>query len=276
MRPVRDPERPLRLSGSALDGLVKCPLNWFLDKQVHAETPRGTATAFGSVVHAVADFVAKGEVAADLAAMDAHVERIWSELRFEAGWQSAAERSEARAALARFLAYHVAEERELVSSERGVGALVEVPTPDGGTDTIELSGYVDRVERDDDGRLVAIDLKNMRYGVREADVPEYGQLGVYQLILRDQGLDGSPGPHPVGGAALVQLRMPAGKGASMPKEQFQAALEERSPTWVEERLGQAAAIVRSEQFPAIAGAQCSYCPFTPVCPAQDIGEPVVS
>jgi len=45
---------------------------------------------------------------------------------------------------------------------------------------------------------------------------------------------------------------------------------------VEDRLAEAAAIIRSEQYPAIAGGQCSYCPFTSVCPAQPLGEPVVS
>jgi RecB family exonuclease len=243
---------------------------------VHAETPRGTATAFSSVVHAIADFVAKGEVEADLEAMGEEVDRIWPALRFEAGWQSAAERGEAQSALARFLAYHASAERTLVSSERGVSTSIVVPTPDGSTDTIDLSGYVDRVEVDEDGRLVAIDLKNMRNPVREADVPDHGQLGVYQLILREAGLDGTPGPHPVGGAALVQLRVPAGKGSPLPKEQYQEPLEVGSPTWVEERLGAAAAVVRGEDYPAIAGGHCSYCAFKLACPTRNEGEQVVT
>ncbi len=103
LRPVRPPDLPVSLSGSGLDGLLGCPLKWFLEHEVRAETPRGTATSFGSVVHAVADFVAKGDVPEVLDDMDAEVDRVWSELRFEAGWQSESERREARAALARFL-----------------------------------------------------------------------------------------------------------------------------------------------------------------------------
>ena len=61
--------------------------------------------------------------------MDAEVDRVWSELRFEAGWQSESERREARAALARFLGYHLRADRELVGTETRVGAQVEVPTP---------------------------------------------------------------------------------------------------------------------------------------------------
>ena len=187
-RPVRDPEAPVSLSGSGLDGILGCPLKWFLEHEVRAETPRGTATSFGSVVHAVADFVAKGDIPETLEDMDAEVDRVWSELRFEAGWQSESERREARAALARFLGYHLRADRELVGTETRVGAEVVVPTPDGGTETVRLSGFIDRVERDGQGRLVPIDLKNMRYPVAQKDIPEHGQLGVYQLLLREGGM----------------------------------------------------------------------------------------
>ena len=277
VRPVRDPEAPIRLSGSGLDGILNCSLRWFLEHEVHAEVARGTATAFGSVVHAVADFVAKDEVPADLDRMDAEVDRIWSELRFEAAWQSEAERAEARAALGRFLVYHVRADRELVGAESSVGAFAVVPTP-AGLDTVRLSGFIDRVERDSEGRLVAIDLKNMRRGVNDKDIPEHGQLGVYQLILREGGLTATSEengePAEVGGAALVQLRVPAAKGSADPKVQFQEALGTQEPTWVEVRLGSAAHVLRAERFDASPGPACSYCAYKTACPAQPLGEQV--
>ncbi|MBI1351189.1 MAG: AAA family ATPase [Actinomycetales bacterium] len=274
-RAVRDPERPVALSGSGLDGLLTCPLRWFLDHEVRAETPRGPATGFGSVVHAIADFVAKGQVPAELTAMDAEVDRVWSALRFEARWQSQTERAAAHEALARFLGYHERADRVLVSTEARVRADVVVPTPGGGLDQVALSGYIDRVEADAEGRLVPIDLKNMKSKVPSAEVPEHGQLGVYQLIIREGGLsqaeppDDEPGsPVPVGGAALVQLRIPAGAASDDPLTQFQDPLGDDRPTWVEVKLGEAAAIVRSEDFPARVGGQCRHCPFVTSCPAQ--------
>ena len=279
VRPMRDPAEPISLSGSGLDSILACSLHWFLDHEVHAETQRGTASAFGSVVHAVADFVAKGQVPADLDLMDAEVDRVWSELRFEARWQSEAERREAREALRRFLGYHQRGARELVSTEARVGTIVEVPTPDG-VDAVKLTGFIDRVERDEAGRLVPIDLKNMRRGVPEADVPEHGQLGVYQLILREGGLsqvDEPDRPVDVGGAALVQLRLPESKSeAAVAKEQFQPALADERPTWVEVRLGQAAHVVRTEKVLAAPGGHCRYCHFASTCPAQPEGAQVVS
>ncbi len=275
-RPVRDPERPIALSGSSLDGLLACPLKWFLEHEARAETPRGPATSFGSVVHAVADFVAKGEVPAELEAMDAEVDRVWSALRFEARWQSQTERAAAHEALGRFLGYHLRADRELVSTEARVGALVTVPTPDGGIEEVRLSGYIDRVEADAAGRLVPIDLKNMKSKVPTSDVPEHGQLGVYQLIVRAGGLtpDGPiDTPVPVGGAALVQLRVPAGSASDDPLTQFQDPIGDAEPTWVEIKLGEAAAIVRAEEFSARVGGQCRYCAYADTCPAR--GEQVL-
>ncbi len=274
-RPVRDPDQPIALSGSGLDAIVDCSLKWFLEREVNAETPRHSATSFGSVVHAIADHVAKGDIAERLDDMDAEIDRIWGELRFEARWQSEAERVEARAALGRFLAYHLRGDRALVGTEASVGALVSVPTPDGGTDAVHLRGFIDRVERDAQGRLVPIDLKNMRGGVREADIPEHGQLGVYQLILREGGLPTEPDAR-VGGAALVQLRIAAATLGDDPKVQFQEALADTGPTWVEVRLGEAARTLRTEAFVATVGPTCRYCAYRSTCPAQPEGEQVVT
>lgn len=274
-RPVRDRDRPIHLSGSGLDSILGCPLKWFFEHEARAETARGTATAFGSVVHAVADFVAKDEVPADLDLMDAEVDRIWSALRFEAAWQSQAERAEARAALSRFLAYHERADRELVGTETSVAALVVVPTPSG-PEAVQLTGFIDRIERDAEGRLVPIDLKNMRNGVPEREIPDHGQLGVYQLMLREGGqrAEVEVDAQPVGGAALVQLRIPAGKASDGPKVQFQPPLDPQRPTWVEVKLGAAADILRREQFDAIVGRSCAYCAFKSACPAWPAGEPV--
>jgi RecB family exonuclease len=273
--PVRDPERPLALSGSGLDGLLACPLRWFLEHEAKAETPRGPATSFGSVVHAVADFVAKGDVPAELTAMDAEVDRVWSALRFEARWQSQTERAAAHEALGRFLGYHTRADRTLVGTEAKVSAEVEVPLPDGGVDRVALRGFIDRVEEDSLGRLVPIDLKNMKSRVANGQLPEHGQLGVYQLMIREGGLppmdlgaaDTVP-PVEVGGAALVQLRIPAGAATEDPLTQFQEPLGADRPTWVEVKLGKAAAIVRSEEFAATVGDQCRHCAYSTSCPAK--------
>ncbi len=266
--PIRPPTEPVRLSGSRLEGLLDCPLKWFLEHDVHAEVQRGPATKFGSVVHALAEYVAKGEVPADLAAVDPLVDRVWADLRFEAPWQSAVERAEARSALRRFLAYHLRADRTLESTEQHVAAEVEVPTPAGEQVKVTLTGFLDRLERDSRGRAVAIDLKNMRNGIPADQVPEHAQLGIYQQILRASGED-------VGGAALVQLRVPAARDAEDPKVQMQQALPDQSPTWIERKIGEGAYTLLSEAFAARPGRQCRYCSYQSVCPSQAAGKQVV-
>ncbi len=280
-RPLLDPLAPVPLSGSVLDSVLSCPLKWFLEREVHAETVRGTATSFGSIVHAIADFVAREQVPADLAAMEEQLDRIWAELRFDARWQSEAERAQARAALARFLNYHKAAERDLLATEASVRTEVAVTRATGESDRVSLTGSLDRIERDGEGRLVAIDLKNMRNAVSRRDVDEHGQLGVYQLLLRQgtlpEGLDVDEVPRPVGGAALVQLRIDEGRGSTAAKVQFQAALDSEgdTPSWVEERLAEAVDVLRAGEVVARTGRACDYCAYASTCPAQAEGEQVV-
>ena len=157
-----------------------------------------------------------------------------------------------------------------------------VTTPSGETDRVALSGFVDRIERDDDGRLVAIDLKNMRSAVSGKQIPEHGQLGVYQLLLErgaasDLSLSESlpDTPRPVGGAALVQLRLDAGRGSTEAKVQFQEPVRPDEPTWVEQRLGAAAEVLRSHTVVATVGSACQYCSYATTCPAQPEGEQVI-
>ena len=268
-QPVRAAEAPISLSGSGLESINTCALRWFFDHEARVETPRPAATKFGSVVHAVADYVAKGEVPADIDSMDALVDRVWKDLRFESTWQSVAERAQARDALTRFLVYHLRADRKLVASEESEAAIVEVPTPAGGTERVNLRGSIDRIESDSLGRLVAIDLKNMKTPPPDSKLPEHAQLGVYQSLLRATG-------HEVGGAALVQLRVNASKGALEPKVQFQPPLEQDSPTWVDLELGTAAQTLRDEKFDAVLGSHCKFCAHKSNCPAQPEGEQVVS
>jgi hypothetical protein len=47
------------------------------------------------------------------------------------------------------------------------------------------------------------------------------------------------------------------------------------PTWVHQRLAQAAEIIRSERHDARIGPACRYCAFRNSCPAQPAGRQVV-
>jgi hypothetical protein len=107
-------------------------------------------------------------------------------------WFDRRQREEARAKLDRFLAWQAANPRTLIGAE----LTFDVPVG-----RARLRGSVDRLERDDEGRLVVVDLKT---GSKDAEgVEEHGQLAAYQVAIAS-GAFPEHGTVP-GGAALVQV-----------------------------------------------------------------------
>ena len=267
-RPVQAPDVPVPLSGSSLDGLGTCPLKWFLEHEVHAQTATSTAMGLGSVVHALADEVATGRAPADLDVLMQRLDTVWSSLAYDAPWQSEQQHGEAREALRRFLVWHAApRDRSLVATE--VGFEVELDMPGG---PVRLRGFIDRVELDRDGRVHVVDLKTGKNAPTKDQVASHAQLGTYQLAVRSGVLADRvpPGAEP-GGAELVMLRLDDGAG---PKVQPQRALEP-SPSWVEDLLDTAVRRVLGESFPPTPNDYCTRCAFRRCCPAQPDGRQVV-
>ncbi|MCW2499626.1 MAG: UvrD/REP helicase, partial [Frankiales bacterium] len=260
---------PVKLSGTSLAGLDECPLRWFLEHEVHAESAASTAMGFGGVLHALAHEVATGATPPDLDVLMARLDKVWRQLAYDAPWQSAQQHDEAREALRRFLAWHAAGRgRTLVATEIGF----DVPVDVDGT-TVRLRGFMDRVELDEDGKVHVVDLKTGKSLPGKKDLESHPQLGTYQLAVRHGALDGALPDRPdVGGAELVMLRLDGGDGG--PKVPQQAALPE-GRTWVEDLLDTAVRRVLHESFPPTPQDRCERCAFRRCCPAQPDGRQVV-
>ena len=73
-----------------------------------------------------------------------------------------------------------------------------------------------------------------------------------------------------GGAELVQLGLPDGDSAVV---QRQPAFSDDGPerTALRTQIELAAALVRAERFPAVAGDHCRDCDFRSLCPIQGAG-----
>jgi superfamily I DNA/RNA helicase/RecB family exonuclease len=265
---VRATDQPLRLTASALTALGECPARWFLEREAGGERASTQGQGFGQVVHALADRISRGEVGGDddlevvVDELMEHVDQVWEEIPFRTPWSAAREREEARAALTRFLAWHRRPgARTLLSTEQEVRASVTLP--DGSE--IALRGYADRLEIDDDGRVVVIDLKTTKYPPLEGDIATDAQLGFYQLAVEQGALDELlDRPGVPGGAELWQLRKEA-RGTL--KVQRQEPLEPGDARPIEQQLSEAAAIIRAEVFPTRPGQQCERCDFRLMCPA---------
>ncbi|HLR83793.1 MAG TPA: ATP-dependent DNA helicase, partial [Nocardioidaceae bacterium] len=167
--PVRPTERPVDLSGSSLDGLVSCPLRWFLAHEARGETPGTTAQGFGTLVHALAAEVVTGGLDADADVLDARLDQVWQRLDFAAPWISDLERGEARRAIERFITWHRAGRgRRAVAAEHSFTVTVPI-----GGDSVRLRGSMDRVEVDDNRRVHVIDLKTGKSAVAAKSVAEH-------------------------------------------------------------------------------------------------------
>jgi superfamily I DNA/RNA helicase/RecB family exonuclease len=265
-RSVRPTDQPVRLSGSTVSAYDECPLAWFLDREVHAVRPSTTAQGFGLVLHALARLVATEALPADVDVLLTRLDEVWRSLAFEAPWQRERERDQARDALRRFLAWHTGRAgRDWVASEAGFDLEYE------GT---RLRGSIDRLERDADGRVHVVDFKTGRNAPTNKKIESHAQLGVYQVAVREGGLDDALGPDPgLGGAELVHLRL--GKIGGLPRVQEQPALDAPKDTWADDLIHRVAAGIVAEQFPARLNEHCERCVFARACPAQDEGGQVV-
>ncbi|CQR62020.1 ATP-dependent helicase [Streptomyces leeuwenhoekii] len=282
--PLRDRDKPVVLSGSALEQLAgTCALQWFLGREVKADAPATAAQGFGNVVHVLADEVASGHTPADLDVLMERLDSVWNALAFDAPWKSAQEKENARLALERFLKWHVDAHgaragRTAVASEHDFDVTLRA-----GDYEVRIRGQMDRVETDAEGRAYVVDFKTGKQAPSAADVARHPQLAVYQLAVREGAVDAvfdGARPEP-GGAELVQLRLGAAKrdgGETLPKVQAQEPLDGtpgQPGEWIGELLATAAGKVLDERFTPTAGQHCTHCAFRASCSARPEGRHVV-
>ena len=268
--PVRPADQPVSLSASALDGLQACPRRWFLQREAHADSARSGALSFGSIVHALAEAVARGELPADPDVLEERADLVWQHLPFEAPWRADAERAALREVLRRFCDYHRSSSRIVAAPEQRFEVALPVGST-GGDHTVVVRGAIDRVEVDDEGRAYAVDLKTGKDAPSDVSVADHAQLAVYQSAILAGGLDAAIGASAdPGGASLVQLRFESRQAPGSPKVQQQPALDvsdvREAP--IIEALREAVEQVRSESFPAVPSNECRRCAFVRACPAQ--------
>ncbi len=279
-RPLRS-AGPVRISPSMLTGLLTCPRQHYLTRQVKADPPRNAAANLGSVIHVLAEHARNSGLGFD--ELTAKLDEVWGELPFATAWLSVAERDQAEAALTRFLNWSDANAgTEVLGVEVDFDVEIDVAG-----EAVRLVGTVDRLERAGDGRLRVVDFKTGKRPPTADATASHEQLGVYQLAVEAGGFERLAGPGATSaGGSLVYLRVPGGSDLDdYPKEFHQAALSERPhladddaehASWVHERLSRAVRLVREGRYPATPGPGCTWCPFAASCPAKPAGRQVVA
>lgn len=288
-RPVQD-DGPVRVSPSRVQTYLDCPLRWFLTSR-GADTGEAGRAEIGTLVHAVIADAPHAPVEE----LRAELDRRWPDLGLPQGWVADRALDQAHTMLDRYDTYSrqtEAEGRVLLGTELDLAVTLSGTVPDGhpgpGQDgepggdrgrggapgdaatpteqvTVRLTGAVDRLERDTDGRLVVADLKTGTSKPSKAEVAEHAQLEAYQVAL-EHGAFADLGERS-GGARLVQL------GASGPVAQVQAALGDTSdPERGLRRVLQVGAGMRGDAFTAKnLERRCRTCPARFACPLQPEG-----
>jgi superfamily I DNA/RNA helicase/RecB family exonuclease len=257
-RPVYDEGEPVVVTPSTVESVQRCSLRWLLER--HGGGARSTPEqGVGNLVHAAAMLATGAQV--DRATLVEYVAGRFDEIELSARWLAGRERARAENMIDKLVGWLAANPRRLAAIEAAFMVNLDQVT--------QIKGRVDRLEVDEQGRLVVIDLKTGKTtSVTEADLPEQPQLGAYQAAI-EAGAFPQWGDES-GGAALVQL----GSHTNV-KEQPQPPLSESSdPGWAAALVKRTAATMAAATFQAVVNSKCRTCPVRTSCPVDAKGRQV--
>jgi RecB family exonuclease len=163
----------------------------------------------------------------------------------------------------KFLDWHRANPRQLMTVERELRVNVG---------RVEITGRVDRLERDEDGSAVVVDLKTGSSRPPDDELDRNPQLGVYQLAVLLGAFEDLGLTRP-GGAELVQVGK-AGLTARARVQRQRSLSSDPEPGWARELVETVADGMSGSVFHATANPGCRVCPVAPCCPVHERGAQV--
>ncbi|MFB9850393.1 PD-(D/E)XK nuclease family protein [Micromonospora andamanensis] len=262
-RPLVDDGEPVRVTPSGMESALRCSLRWLLERH-GGNAPASTAQGVGNLVHAAA--MLAEDARADRETLLEYVAARFDAIELAARWMVGPEQARAEAMVDKLLRWLAANPRRLLAIEHEFAVRLDDPHR-----PVELTGRVDRLEIDADGRLVVVDLKTGKStAVTEGEVAEHPQLGAYQAAVA-AGAFAEFGDES-GGAALVQL----GTGAKDAREQAQPpATDGPEAGWATALVRRTADTMAASTFAAVANSKCRVCPVRSSCPVSGQGRQVV-
>jgi superfamily I DNA/RNA helicase len=252
---VGDGER-VRLSPSHVETFTRCGLRWLLESAVgagHSDVLRH----LGTVIHAAAQLIADGATEGEVAG---RIDDIWHHLDFGSVWYGTRQRELAERMVRKFLDWHEANPRELLAAEQALRVQVG---------QVEITGRVDRLERDDQGRGVIVDLKTGASAPHADELDRHPQLGVYQLAVLLGAFERLGVTEP-GGAELVQVGK-AGLTARARVQRQTALADDQEPGWARNLVDAVAEGMAGPVYRARVNPGCRTCPVASCCPVHPDG-----
>ncbi|MEV0605789.1 ATP-dependent DNA helicase [Polymorphospora rubra] len=262
-RPLVDEGEPVKVTPSTMESALRCSLRWLLEKH-GGSAPAGVAQGVGNLVHAAA--MLAEDATADRAQLLEYVAARFDAIDLAARWMAGPELTRAEAMVDKLLRWLAGNPRRLLAIEHEFAVRLDDPAR-----PVDLTGRVDRLEVDADGRLVVIDLKTGKStSVTGAELAEHPQLGAYQAAV-EAGAFAEFGDES-GGAALVQL----GTSTKDAREQGQEAVTEAEDAgWARAMVRRTAETMAASTFSAVANSKCRVCPVRTSCPVSGKGRQVV-
>jgi ATP-dependent exoDNAse (exonuclease V) beta subunit len=257
--PIVAPGERVRLSPSQVESFARCGLRWLLESAVGAGRP-DVLRHLGTVIHAAAVLISAG---APERAVQSRIDDIWHHLDFGSVWYGSRQRELAEQMVRKFLDWHAANPREVLAAEQSLRVRVG---------QVEITGRVDRLERDAQGRGVIVDLKTGATAPRDDELDRHPQLGVYQLAVLLGAFERLGVTEP-GGAELVQVGK-AGFTARARVQRQRALSDDPDPGWAKGLVDAVAAGMVGPVFRARANPGCRTCPVSSCCPVHPDGTQV--
>ncbi|SEI51473.1 Superfamily I DNA or RNA helicase [Arthrobacter sp. yr096] len=293
---VVPPGGTVSVSPSKVESVHKSPLDWFV-QAAGGEAATDFARSLGTLVHSIAQELPDASGAEYVA----ELVRRWPTLGMKDNWEGKLDFQRAEL-MVRKLAQYVlimrSEGRSLLAVERDFEVQLPdiqvdaAPAEETEADTMRhavLRGQVDRLELDQEGRLVIVDLKTGKRQPGKAEVARHPQLGAYQAAVlqgafqdagtNEEAPDAGPVAQPAqdvvpGGAVLAQL----GTKTKSPAVQQQAPLDP-AENWAESLVNEAAALMAGATFdarhdPSKSGHGGHGCRLPDICPLCARGKQV--
>jgi superfamily I DNA/RNA helicase/RecB family exonuclease len=249
----------VRLSPSQVESFARCGLRWLLEAAAGAGRP-DVLRHLGTVIHAAAVLISEGESERSVAS---RIDEIWHHLDFGSAWYSSRQRELAERMVRKFMEWHAANPRDLLATEQALRVRVG---------QVEITGRVDRLERDSAGRGVIVDLKTGSSSPREEELDRHPQLGVYQLAVLLGAFERLGVTEP-GGAELVQVGK-AGFAASAKVQRQGPLTDDPQPGWAKDLVDAVASGMAGPVFRARVNPGCRTCPVAACCPVHPDGAQV--
>ncbi len=267
LRPLSDegalaaPGEPVRVSPSTVESVLRCGLRWLLERNGGSDPP-SAKQGIGNLVHAAAMLV---EQAPNEQAVRAYVAARFDQIELPALWLSQRERDRADRMVDKLLGWLAANPREQLAIEEAFDHTLD---PVAGAPAIRLRGRVDRLERDERGRLVVVDLKTGASAPSAEDAAVHPQLAAYQVAVEAGAFDQGA---VAGGAEIVAVGTPSAKAAVRVQPPLAEAPD---PGWAAALVRHAATEMAASTFRAVVNDSCPYCAVRTSCPISGKGRQV--